>query len=85
LSSETLTGVRIAADDEQVLALRSIPLERTVTDIHAPGIGLDQATPAPVLSGTTLGVVIRTAIRQATQSVMKYIARKTTKLVYPPH
>src|SRR3954462_2328804 len=47
--------------------------------------GADQAAPAPVPSGTSLGVVIRTAMRQATQSVMKYIARKTTKLVYPPH
>ena len=37
-----------------------------------------------MLSGTSLGVVIHTAMRQATQSVMKYIARKTTKLVYPP-
>src|SRR6478609_3937588 len=46
---------------------------------------LDQATPAPVLSEASLGVVSHTAIRQATQSVMKYIARKTTKLAYPPH
>src|SRR4249919_1636900 len=47
--------------------------------------GADQATPAPVPSWTSLGVVIHTAMRQATQRVMKYIARKTTKLVYPPH
>jgi hypothetical protein len=47
--------------------------------------GLIQATPAPVLSELALGVVSHTAIRQATQSVMKNIARKTTKLVYPPH
>ena len=45
MSSETLTGVRIAADDEQVLALRSIPLERTVTDIHAPGIAVTRSSP----------------------------------------
>ena len=31
------------------------------------------------------GVVTHTAIRQATQSVMKYIARKTIKLGYSPH
>src|SRR4051812_38758554 len=59
--------------------------ERLVPRSRQNQTGADQATPAPVPSGTSLGVVIHTAMRQATQSVMKYIARKTTKLVSPPH
>src|ERR1700704_1014590 len=68
------------------------PAENNINDIASRGqgqrqnqTGADQATPAPVPSGISLGVVIHTAMRQATQSVMKYIARKTIKLVYPPH
>src|SRR4051794_37900464 len=70
--------MRLLPDDFETRSPSLESLDRT----HQPG---HQATPAPVLSGTSLGVVIHTAMRQATQSVMKYIARKTTKLVYPPH
>jgi hypothetical protein len=46
---------------------------------------LIQATLELVLSEAGLGLVSHTAIRQANQSVMKYIARKTIKLGYSPH
>jgi hypothetical protein len=60
------------------LILPQLPRKVSITAAH------DAPASEPVLSAG-LGAVSHTAIRQAIQSVMKYIARKTIKLGYSPH